>query len=176
MLEGMSSARQKTLLIIALVSAVLAGLAGPAVAWGLVLLPAYSSALLIVSRLKEVRPSRPFVRWGAALSLVAGVIFSTSMLVSIELATTPREAWQIGGAGISHTTYRTRSPHYPNAPQLTIRWQPCPCPFGGSFISLVHDFINNMTYLTSGRAAFVAYWSPWQEAIVCQDIVHIGSS
>ena len=41
---------------------------------------------------------------------------------------------------------------------------------------LVPDFINNVTYCDGGRAAFVAYWSPWQEARICQEKVRIGLS
>jgi len=91
--------------------------------------------LLFVPKWKNTRPSPLLVRLGFGLSFAAGAVVLTSMLVRIELATGPNEAWQLGNAGISHTTYRSRSPHYSSAGAPTIRWQPCACPFGASYIS-----------------------------------------
>lgn len=132
----MSRASQRSCAIIALVSAFMAGLAGPGFAWALLLLPAWSLALLVVPRLMSIRPARLLVRSTAALCLVAGVVFCASMLLRIELAVSTSEMWKIGAAGISHTSYRTRSPRYPNAPSLTIEWQPWIIPFGSSFVAL----------------------------------------
>src|SRR5262245_4414300 len=132
----MSDRTQKKLAIISIVSALLAGLAGPSLTWALLLLPAWSLALLIVPRLRDIRPSRPLVRSGMALSLVAGAIFITSMLLKVEVAASPSEVWKIGGAGISRTIYRTRTPRYPGAPQVTVSWDPRPIPFGASFVAI----------------------------------------
>ncbi|MBN1510625.1 MAG: hypothetical protein JXB13_01295 [Phycisphaerae bacterium] len=132
----MSRRMQKTLVVIALAGAVLAGLAGPAFMWCLVLLPAWVLVLLIVPRLAGVRPSMRHVRAGIVLSVLAGIVFGTSMLVSIELSTSSSEVWRFGGAGISRTTFQTRLPQYPNAPQLTIGWRPCLCPLGASFVAM----------------------------------------
>lgn len=132
----MSVRTQKTLAIVALASAMMAALSGPAAVWCLVPLPARTVALLFVSRFRKARPSELLVRSGRVLSMVAGLAFTASMLVEIKFVASPSVVWHFGAARISRTAFRTRSPQFPSAPEVSFRWRPRLIPLGGTYVGM----------------------------------------
>ena len=112
----------------------------------------YPSALLLVPRWRRVRPPLKVIRIGLWVAIPAVLIWLTSMFLSIEIATTTNSAWILGDGDFKRMSYRTRTPRFPAAPGITVKFEPTLMPIGGGYIAMGNE---------RGGSSRTVSWALW---------------
>lgn len=123
------------------------------IGFGLLVLNCYSWSLLL-KPLIAVRPHGVAIRIGQFYCVLGFLTWITSVLLHIEVSTTPLVRWNLGDAGIDRVVYQTRSPKFADSPFIRIRLKLSPCPVGIGLPSLSRGRLRDGSVLTMS-------WPTW---------------